>query len=264
MIKYFLVFIVFALFATSYADSEVIVLDDDNFDTEIVKHEYVLVEFYAPWCGHCKALVPEYEKAAIDLKGKGAGVLAKIDADSNKKTGGRFKVQGFPTLKLFRNGKEYKDYDGGRKADQIVEWMKKKTGPPAKKLNTKEEIEKFVKENEGKALVGYFDDQGENYKRFIDVIIGDKIFEDFGLGEVFDLSLVKEVGDDHVQLYRIHDKPIVFSGPFSDLKSFVVSNGFPLVEEIGSQNFQRFVDANLPLAVVFLDYSKKRRKSRSS
>ena len=56
----------------------VIVLTDDNFDAVIAKHDHLLVEFYAPWCGHCKNLEPEWNEAAASLKGKVK--IAKVDA----------------------------------------------------------------------------------------------------------------------------------------------------------------------------------------
>jgi len=65
----------------------------------------VLVEFYAPWCGHCKSIKPEYAKAADALVGVEPKVtLAKIDTIENEDIGKEFDVQGFPTLKWFVNG----------------------------------------------------------------------------------------------------------------------------------------------------------------
>jgi len=84
----------------------------------------VLVEFYAPWCGHCKALAPEYLKAAERLKDIKGVVLAKVDATGNEIEG--VSVQGYPTIKFYpaHNKGSPVDFDGERNADGIVKWLK--------------------------------------------------------------------------------------------------------------------------------------------
>ena len=110
-------------------DSDVVVLTNDSFDDFVSENKYVLAEFYAPWCGHCKNLAPHYEKAATELKEAGSEAkLAKIDATVEQDLAKKFGVQGYPTLLWFVNG-EKSDYKGGRTSETIVEWINKKTGP---------------------------------------------------------------------------------------------------------------------------------------
>jgi protein disulfide-isomerase A1 len=140
------------------AASDVVVLTEDNFDDTINGNEYVLVEFYAPWCGHCKSLAPEYAKAATTLKKGDTGVvLGMVDATEHRELGSRFGVQGFPTLKFFRGGNAG-DYDGPRKADGIVNWVKKKTGPPCVTVTSEEQLEALKEENDVLAFAVFGDD----------------------------------------------------------------------------------------------------------
>jgi protein disulfide-isomerase A1 len=142
----------------------VLVLGEDNFDSAIKHYEHILVEFYAPWCGHCKSLAPEYAKAAKALKKSDSPLaLAKVDATIHKNVASRFDIQGFPTLKLFTNGNA-SEYNGGRTEAEIVAWMKKKTGPASKVLSTVADVESFA--NDSEVAVVYFGDNAEHLEAF--------------------------------------------------------------------------------------------------
>lgn len=77
-----------------------------------------LVEFYAPWCGHCKQLAPSYELAAKQLKG--VVKLGAVDMTEHQSVGAPYDIKGFPTIKFFGNDKQKPvDYQSGRDADSI-------------------------------------------------------------------------------------------------------------------------------------------------
>ncbi|CAN0574844.1 unnamed protein product, partial [Ectocarpus sp. 12 AP-2014] len=85
----------------------------------------VLVEFYAPWCGHCKALAPKYDELASKLEGVDSVVVAKMDATENEIDVDGVEVAGFPTL-FFFPGKEKsspKKYEGARETEDMAKYI---------------------------------------------------------------------------------------------------------------------------------------------
>lgn len=103
----------------------VITLTDKNFEELVLQSEDMwLVEFFAPWCGHCKNLAPHWAAAAKQLGGKVK--LGAVDATAETVLASRYQIQGYPTIKFFEAGKKNwdsaKPYDGGRTTSDIVQW----------------------------------------------------------------------------------------------------------------------------------------------
>jgi len=120
----------FVAIVISAAIGAVVDLTPENFDSIVDGTKAAFVEFYAPWCGHCKNLAPAYEQVGeVFEKFKDQVVVAKVDADAHKELGGRFEVRGFPTLKFFPKGSTNPEaYEGGRSADDIVEFINNRVG----------------------------------------------------------------------------------------------------------------------------------------
>ncbi|KAJ3568813.1 hypothetical protein NPX13_g6293 [Xylaria arbuscula] len=129
-------FVLAGLTAVVAAKSAVLDLIPDNFDKVVLKSgKPTLVEFFAPWCGHCKNLAPVYEELGQAFASSNDVQIAKVDADAEKALGKRFGVQGYPTLKWF-DGKSDKpeDYKGGRDLESLTKFIVEKSGAKAKKV----------------------------------------------------------------------------------------------------------------------------------
>lgn len=93
-------------------DKDVVVLKEGNFSDFVTKNKFVMVEFYAPWCGHCQSLAPEYAAAATELKAEEV-MLAKVDATEENELAQEYDIQGFPTVYFFVDG-VHRPYPGPR------------------------------------------------------------------------------------------------------------------------------------------------------
>lgn len=104
--------------------TNVLELNDDTIELAIRQIDSILIEFYAPWCMHCKKLLPKYEEAADILKESGSNtVVARIDATQNKISKEKWEVKGFPTILYYENGEFVEKYHGKRSTLGIVQYV---------------------------------------------------------------------------------------------------------------------------------------------
>jgi thioredoxin 2 len=99
-----------------------VALNAESFEAHATKSDVpLLVDFWAPWCGPCKAMAPQFEKAASQLEPSVR--LAKVNTDDEQQLAGRFRIQGIPTMILFKHGKEIARQSGAMNATGIQSWV---------------------------------------------------------------------------------------------------------------------------------------------
>ncbi|MEO7854602.1 MAG: thioredoxin TrxC [Rubrivivax sp.] len=102
-------------------DGRPVELTDANFDKVVAGSDLpVVVDFWAPWCGPCRQMAPQFEQAALSLKGK--ALFVKLNSDDNPNTSARFGVRSIPTLVKLQRGNEVARVAGARPAGQIVQF----------------------------------------------------------------------------------------------------------------------------------------------
>ncbi|XP_070158755.1 protein disulfide-isomerase [Polyergus mexicanus] len=239
--------LVAACLAKIEVDEGIFVVTKDNFDSVIENNEFVLLEFYAPWCGHCKALAPEYVKAAKKLEFYESTIkLGKIDATIETQLAEKHRVKGYPTLIFYRKGVPI-EYTGGRQADDIVNWLNKKTGPPAKDLPTINEAKVFI-DIHNVAIVGFFKDAtSDAAKVFLEVgnIVDDHVFGITSADEVFNEY---EIEDGKIVLFKKFDEGrATYDGEVTvkDVQNFISVHSLPLVVEFNQDTAQKIFSGDI-------------------
>ncbi|KAJ3610539.1 hypothetical protein NHX12_022631 [Muraenolepis orangiensis] len=251
-----------------------LVLTQDNFDETVNNADIILVEFYAPWCGHCKSLAPEYEKAAQELSKRTPPIpLAKVDATVENEVANRFGVTGYPTLKIFRKGKAF-DYNGPREKFGIVDHMSEQAGPPSKPVQAPKQVQELVKDGDDAVIVGLFsNDQDPAFEIYMEAC--NSLREDFKFLHSFSSDVAKllkaspgEVLLIQPEKFRSKHQPasrtlsVKDSTPVSDVQDFFREHAAPLVgHRKKSNDAKRYTKR--PLVVVYygVDFSFDYRKT---
>jgi protein disulfide-isomerase A1 len=248
-----------AFFAAVAAASDVKQLKTDNFKSFIEENDLVLAEFFAPWCGHCKALAPEYETAATTLKEKDIP-LVKVDCTEEADLCQEYGVEGYPTLKVFRGPENISPYGGQRKADSLISYMTKQALPAVSEV-TKDTLEEF-KTADKVVLVAYFaaDDKASN-ETFTSVANG--LRDNFLFGATNDAALAKAEGvkQPGLVLYKsFDDGKDVFTEKFDAdaIRDFAKVASTPLIGEVGPETYAGYMAAGIPLAYIFAETPEER------
>jgi len=99
---------------------------DSTFENDVMKSSVpVLVDFWAEWCGPCRALAPKLEEIAGEMSGKVK--IVKMNVDENPQTPGQYGIRGIPAMLLFKDGKQVGELVGNHPKDNISEFLKSHT-----------------------------------------------------------------------------------------------------------------------------------------
>lgn len=214
---------------------------------------------FAPWCGHCKALAPEYETAATALKEKDIP-LVKVDCTEEADLCQEYGVEGYPTLKVFRGLDNISPYGGQRKADSLISYMTKQNLPAVSDV-TKATLDEF-KTADKVVLVAYFaaDDKASN-ETF--TTVANSLRDSYLFGATNDAALAKAEGvkQPGLVLYKsFDDGKDVFTETFDvdSIKEFAKVAATPLVGEVGPETYSDYMASGLPLAYIFAETPEER------
>jgi protein disulfide-isomerase A1 len=238
------------------ADSDVLSLTASDFADKVDNEPLILVEFFAPWCGHCKALAPHYEEAATALKEKDIKI-AKVDCVDQADLCQAHGIQGYPTLKVFKNGTPA-DYQGPRKADGIISYMIKQSLPAVTQV-TSGNFDEFKSADKFVAIAYVSSTSDAPLAAFSSVAEAHRDDYLFGMSTDSAVFASENITPPTVVVYRAFDEPRVpypypiLDAKVQDFEEWIADLSIPVIDEVSSDNYAIYASSSKPLAYVFLD-----------
>lgn len=208
------------------ASSEVLVLTQDNFKSELEKHKNLFIKFYAPWCGHCKQLAPKWEEMSGEFS---VMPVAEVDCTTHTEICGKYGISGYPTIKLLQSNGAVMDYDGPREKQDMMQWAEAMLKPALAEYDNIDDIKEKASKTSQPDI--YYVMEGpqllDKFEEFFTPMKGKHFF-----------GFIKGVKE---RLYVMREGvKLEFKGKFdkASVQAFLQDNRFPFFPELGPSNFQ--------------------------
>ena len=231
--------IVLTLFLVIFA-AEVLVLTQDNFDSELEKHKNLFIKFYAPWCGHCKKLAPVWEEMSNEYT---TMPVAEVDCTAHGSICGKYGVNGYPTIKLLQsNGAVFK-YEKAREKDEMMKWADSMLEPTLTKCDS---LEDCAEKSRKVRALNYFLLEAPEYKE-----IYESYFTDFKGEHFFGFLKAKEW-----KLIAVREgERIVYKGTENSsvnyIKKFIAAHRYAFLPLLGQDNAAALIQERGKPTVIF-------------
>ncbi|KAL3859864.1 hypothetical protein ACJMK2_010053 [Sinanodonta woodiana] len=224
-----------------------------------------LVEFYAPWCGHCKKLEPIFQQVALALKHTEVKV-AKLDCTQYSHVASEFDVRGFPTIKFFSNERNY-THRSDRTKDDILEFVHRVNGPAVRKLTSIGKFNDVASEHSDVAFFVYVSNQDPHadlFEKYSAVAEEKRVFTYFYAGE--QKILPQEVKLTAVPTILVFKDRTYFEyeapdsvATMSSVQSWVNGERYPAFPKISGGNINEMADLGKYLVIVVVEEVKERK-----
>ncbi|XP_069725906.1 protein disulfide-isomerase A2 [Phaenicophaeus curvirostris] len=236
-------------------EDDVLVLHEHNFARALSEHRLLLVEFYAPWCGHCQRLAPAFAEAATVLRNESSPAwLGKVDATEQMALANEFNITSYPTLKLFRDGNRTHPvvYTGRLDTEGIVRWLRRRAGPTATLLQDPDTADAFIS-SQDLVVVGFFKDLGGEAAQVFYEVASEVVDLPFGVAEAAELFQAYGLSADTVVLFKKFDEgrtdfPVDPARGLdaAELTQLLRIHSLELVMEFTKETFEQIFGAKIP------------------
>ncbi|CAD8083585.1 unnamed protein product [Paramecium sonneborni] len=262
----FLILCLIGLSAFGYTfpyDGDVLVLNDNTINAAIKQFDYLLVEFYASWCGHCKQFAPEYSQFATQVKEAGQSfVVAKLNGgDQEKQAMNKYKVSSFPTIILLIKGHAV-PYNGDRSANGLMNFVTQALEDKLVRVDEIDDVYKFLSDNSLSLLYFVKDQQQPELQIYS---LAAKIFPNLKFGYTTSAYARKlyDVDEGQIVLFRTFEerrKEFTDQITLQKLTDFLYENSTPSFEELENKSYTNIFNKNTPALILFWNQQSQETK----
>ncbi|XP_013787956.2 endoplasmic reticulum resident protein 44-like, partial [Limulus polyphemus] len=240
---------------------EAVKLTSANFDSQVLNHELVFLNFYADWCKFSQILAPVFNEAADhvtkEVQEPGKVLFGMVDCDTETNIAARFHITKYPTLKLLRNGKVMKrEYRGQRSADAIAEYIRDLLKDPIIEIKEQKDFDN-IHENK-RTVLGYLSSKAlPHYEVFRKVAMDLRDDCEFF---VITGDLAKSGPNNEGSIVfkparsKLSENDEIYPGSllsYEELSVWTTNRCIPLVREITFENAEELTEEGLPFLILF-------------
>lgn len=212
-------------------------LTSSNFDDFVKENQYTLIAFFAPWCGHCTALEPEFKETCAELAKFTPKVnCGSVDATENMELAQQYGVSGYPTIKFFNGIDNVQNYSGARNKEAFLKYITKLTGPAVQIASSEEEI-KTLFAPLSSAFVGRFTSKESAEFTMFEKVANGHREHNYGFIAFF------QSGDQKLEVLHKDEEPVVLPMPKTaeELESKISIMNVPLFSAISAENYSLYM-----------------------
>nr|AAB40710.1 protein disulphide isomerase precursor [Cryptosporidium parvum] len=212
-------------------------LTSSNFEDFIKSKEHVIVTFFAPWCGHCTALEPEFKATCAEISKLSPPVhCGSVDATENMELAQQYGVSGYPTIKFFSGIDSVQNYSGARSKDAFIKYIKKLTGPAVQVAESEEAI-KTIFASSSSAFVGRF-----TSKDSAEYAVFEKVASGHREHNYAFIAFFQE-GEQKLEVLHKDEEPVSLPMPktVEELEAKISIMNVPLFSAISAENYSLYM-----------------------
>ncbi|EEA05799.1 disulfide isomerase protein, putative [Cryptosporidium muris RN66] len=212
-------------------------LNSSTFEKFVSENEFVLVTFFAPWCGHCTALEPEFKATCAEMATSIPKVrCGSVDATENMELAQQFGVSGYPTIKLFNGTENIQNFSGARSKENFLRWISKLTGPAIQIVDSMSEATEIASSSSS-AFIGHLSSKDSTTFTNFEVVAASHREHSY--------PFIVVLGSSEEQLHILHkdEETVVIPMPktLEKLESKISVMNVPLFAAISADNYSLYM-----------------------